>query len=241
MNRFVVLSDIHGNLEALNRVLAEVDRLNVEGVICLGDVVGYGPNPTECCEIAQERFRVTLMGNHDAASVGKMDIDYFNPAAKKAILWTSLQLLPEHKEFLFSLPYTYTLGDLFFVHGTPNSPEAFYYLLWDVDLEVAFQSFTQWICFLGHSHRAGIYGLQNDEIADEYPRTVLSREKRYIVNVGSVGQARDGDFRAAFALIDLEQNNLEILRVAYPVEIVQKKILDKGLPSILAERLAYGF
>ncbi|MFN4181950.1 MAG: metallophosphoesterase family protein [bacterium] len=240
MKRFVVLSDIHGNLEALNQALEMIRSLNVEAIICLGDIVGYGPDPAECCEMARKHFFRNLMGNHDAAVVHKISIQYFNPSARTALLWTEKQLSPPHKAFLSSLPYTFQTENLLFVHGTPNSPERFYYLLWDVDLREAFHAFSQWICFVGHSHRAGIYVLSEEETLEEYPRCELHPSKRYIINVGSIGQPRDGDPRSAFALVDLNEKIVEIFRISYPIELVQKKMREKGLPPNLIHRLALG-
>jgi len=240
--RYGIFSDIHANLEALEAVLSELDKVRVDEILCLGDVVGYGPNPNECIALVRERVSYCLAGNHDVAPLGGLDLQYFNYVARKAIEWTSKTLSSESKAFLRALPLSKAFDTFFIVHATPVEPEKWGYILSMADAESNFRGFAQQSCFVGHSHSAWCVEMNGDgrfEGRDAYP-ILLQEGSRYLINVGSVGQPRDRNPAAAFALLDVESKTYELHRVSYNIPLTQKKILEAGLPELLAERLVLG-
>jgi predicted phosphodiesterase len=240
--KYAIISDIHGNLEALKSVIAEIDRIGVDSILCLGDVVGYGPNPNECVDIIKDTAEITLAGNHDYAPLGKIDVSYFNPWARSAIEWTAEELSDSSIEFLLSLPLKIELDGFTIVHATPYKPEEWNYIVTIGDAVQNFNEFATQICFIGHSHVPMIVFLNGSDdyrVANENPLQIESK-KRYIINVGSVGQPRDLNPQAAFAVLDNEQNTYELFRVEYDLAQTQDKILATDLPEFLAERLKLG-
>lgn len=231
--RYAIISDIHSNLEALTKAFELIERESVHEVVCLGDVVGYGANPNECVEMVRGRCRVVLRGNHDAAAVNSLNAESFTRNARIAAEWTQQQLSEDNKRFLEGLPYTHTTDDILFVHSSPYQPEAWYYVLSEEDLEVAFENFPQQICFIGHSHFPGIF-------SEEGPAKAVHRGSRFLVNVGSVGQPRDGNSRLSFGIFDTDNWNYRNIRSEYPIQIAAEKILRAGLPRALSDRLALG-
>jgi diadenosine tetraphosphatase ApaH/serine/threonine PP2A family protein phosphatase len=236
-----VISDIHANLEALEAVLTDASREDVEGVICLGDVVGYGADPNRCIDRVKLETRVSLLGNHDAAACDIREAENFNEVAREAILWTQSQLTSKNREILESAPLDFVQNGARFVHASPNDPAAWHYILTEQEAWDAFAACPEPICFVGHSHvplkvllRNGRLELHDDEIL------ALEDEVRCLVNVGSVGQPRDGDARASYALFDPKAHRVILRRVAYDIEKASSKILAAGLPEILARRLAHG-
>jgi diadenosine tetraphosphatase ApaH/serine/threonine PP2A family protein phosphatase len=216
--------------------------LGVDRFVCLGDVVGYGADPVSCLEAVRRRCTGAVAGNHEHGSVGLLDLDWFNPAARAAVAWTAARLSEEERAYLAKLPLTLTLHGARLVHASPRSPEAWEYLVTPRDGFGAFDFFPGRLCVVGHSHRPAVW-VQGDD-GDRFvpgPRAIsLDRDHRFIVNVGSVGQPRDGDPRAAYAVWDLEASSVTIHRVAYDTATAQAKIYRSGLPRILGERLAYG-
>ena len=242
--RYAVISDVHGNLEALEGVLADIEK-RFEGrpppVLFLGDAVGYGPNPNECVSLIKETTSVRLAGNHDRAVLGLTDIEYFNEYARAAILWTQGVLSDESKNTLRPLPVETRLREegLYLVHSTPKRPLLWNYLLTIGDAEVNFDYFSERICLLGHSHLPFILErLLTGEIAVQKNKARLLEPRRYIINAGSVGQPRDGDPRACYAVLD--GKSAELIRVPYDIEKTQRKMAEAGLPGFLIERLALG-
>lgn len=239
--RIGIFSDIHGNVHALRSVLAELDKEQVDFVLCCGDVVGYGGNPNECVEILRERNIPTLAGNHDYAALNLIDITYFNDIAKEAILWTRQELTPENLEWLKELPLTIELDDMLFVHASPNQPENWNYIITMGQARTGFQFFKQKICFIGHSHTPFIVENNDGTLScPETPQVDCRANCRYLINVGSVGQPRDRNPESCFAIYDRESKTIEIRRVSYDMNGAQETILSRGLPPELAERLAYG-
>ncbi len=237
-----VFSDIHGNYPALRRVLEVLDREQVDALVCCGDVVGYGANPNECVQILRERGIPTIAGNHDYAALGRIDITYFNEIAKRSIGWTKTALQPENEDFLRDLPMTIEAGDMLFVHSSPKSPENWNYVLTLGDARQSFKHFGQRVCFIGHSHTPFV--VENHEgnlVCPTTPAVDLQEGRQYLVNVGSVGQPRDRNPDACFAIYDRESLRIEIRRVEYDIDEAQQAIRREGLPVELAERLAYGF
>lgn len=239
--RTAVLSDIHGNLEALAAVLAEVDRLGVDRVCSLGDIVGYGPDPAACVEIVRNRASVSLMGNHDAAVAGLASLKEFNEFARWAVEWTAARLESPQIAYLAALPYTGRAPGVLLVHASPIEPEGWHYIHGLPDIGEHFAAFAERLCFVGHSHRPGIYAIRGTQsFARHRERETLGEGLRYLVNVGSVGQPRDRDPRAAYVIHDEDGNYVEVRRVAYPVEKTQERMRAAGIPNFLIDRLSAG-
>ncbi|MFQ5706292.1 MAG: metallophosphoesterase family protein [bacterium] len=240
--RYAIISDIHGNLEALQRVLEEIETRNIGEILCLGDVVGYGPNPNECVEIVRKHAKITLAGNHDYAPLGRLDLSYFNPWARSAVEWTGEELTPASTEFLMNLPLMAQMDGFAIVHATPLNPEEWNYITTVGDAVINFPEFQGQVCFIGHSHvplNIVMNGNGACDVEKQNPMPLLEG-KRYIINVGSVGQPRDFNSKASFGVYDSDEKVFELVRTVYDLASTQKKIRDAGLPDFLAERLARG-
>lgn len=240
--RIGIVSDIHGNLEAFEAVLRAMGQ--VDQLWCLGDVVGYGPNPAECLERLREHPHLCVMGNHDAAVIGRLDLGWFNLAARKALEWTSSQLGPSAMAYLKALPEKLEQGDFTLVHGSLRQPLEEYLVSPDAALAHLRLQGTPY-CLIGHSHIPLLFrelvpgrSVSVRQIVNN-ASIALGRE-RAILNPGSVGQPRDGDPRASYAVLDLEGTLVEVNRVEYDIAAVQRKIRSAGLPGSLAQRLSYG-
>ncbi len=247
MTRRAIISDIHGNLEALRSVLSDIDQQQVESIYCLGDIVGYGPNPCECVELCLE-FKLCLLGNHDNGAL--FDPEGFSAGAERAIFWTRSQLERTDDEaaqqrwsFLAKLPRTVRENGTMFVHGSPRSPLNEYVFPEDVYNERKMSrifGYIQQYCFQGHTHVPGVFTencryLSPAELEYHYQ---LGKD-RVMVNVGSVGQPRDNDPRSCYVILD--ENKIEFRRVQYPVEETRRKILDiPELDDFLGNRLLEG-
>jgi diadenosine tetraphosphatase ApaH/serine/threonine PP2A family protein phosphatase len=239
--RIGVFSDIHGNLPALDRVLESIEAAGVDFTVCCGDVVGYGANPNECIERLRSRSIPTIAGNHDYAALSLIDITYFNEIAKRSIIWTRQNLSPENEQFLRDLPLTLEMLDMLFVHASPRCPEAWNYVITIGDARQSFKHFGQKLCFIGHSHTPFIVENIDDNLScPTEPAVELKDDRRYLVNVGSVGQPRDRNPDACFCVFDREAHKIEIHRVEYDLAVAQEQIRSVGLPIELAERLAFG-
>jgi predicted phosphodiesterase len=242
--KYLIFSDIHGNLEALKIVLEQIDFYLPDKVICLGDIVGYGPNPNECVSQVYDRAHITIMGNHDHAVLGLTDISYFNQYAKLAVLWTRQVLKEENVGLLRQAPLNVIDGHILFVHSTPLHPERWDYIFNPLEGQYYLQHLDSQICFIGHSHQPLFFKKDADEqiIFDRKFSFSLPIEEgcQYIVNVGSVGQPRDGNPDTSFALYDTETQTVQVKRLPYDIELTQKKMQDIGLPAFLIDRLAYG-
>jgi len=239
--RYAVLSDIHGNLEALQAVLADAAS-RTDALLCLGDVVGYGADPVACVEIVAERAQTITCGNHEHGVAGLLDLDWFNPHARAAAEWTRERLDDDHRTYLASLPLVAEVGDATLVHASPDRPDEWEYLVTAQEGFDAFSAFATRLCFVGHSHLAGAWSLGSAG-PEHWPGPVeleLERGRRYLVNVGSVGQPRDRDPRAAYAIWDAERGTIAIRRIVYDIAAARQKILLGGLPRFLADRLAWG-
>ena len=239
--RYAVLSDIHANLEALQAVLADaVPR--TDALLCLGDLVGYGADPVACIETVAARAQTLVCGNHEHAVAGLLDMEWFNAYARAAAEWTRERIDEDHRSYLASLPLVAEVGDATLVHASPDRPDEWEYLLTAQDGFDAFSAFTTRLCFVGHSHLAGAWsrGSSGPEYRAGAVDVEVERGRRYLVNVGSVGQPRDRDPRAAYAIWDAERGTVSIRRVVYDVAAAREKILRGGLPRFLADRLAWG-
>ena len=238
---YAVISDVHSNLDAFEAVLNDIDRRRIREIIFLGDAVGYGPEPNECIELLSGKCSTLLAGNHDWAAVGSTDICCFNDYARHAIEWTTEMITDRSKAVLnsFVLSDEKKEADAFFVHATPKEPGEWHYLLSLGDAEVNFNYFDNKICFLGHSHQPFIIErMQSGELVLLRGEADMKPDSRYIINAGSVGQPRDGDPRACYAIV--EDDRVEIVRIPYNIVNVQEKMRQAGLPHHLIERLALG-
>ena len=240
--RIAVISDIHANLHALESVLADAERESVDEVWCLGDVVGYGPKPNECCDLIRERAAISLCGNHDLASLGLLDVAEFSGDAAAAARWTAGVLGEEQRAWLGSLaPLAHRDGAELF-HASPRDPVWEYVLSEEVAL-LSLEATTEALVLVGHTHVAMALALDGDRIDGGLAPggvTVELDGRRFLVNPGSVGQPRDGDSRAAWLLVDTETRVAAFRRVAYAVEETQEEMRIAALPETLAGRLAHG-
>jgi diadenosine tetraphosphatase ApaH/serine/threonine PP2A family protein phosphatase len=240
---FLIISDIHANLTALEAVLSDAGPY--EAVWCLGDLVGYGPDPNECIQQVQQLPNlVCLLGNHDAAVLGLLGIESFNLEARQAVLWTRQAVNPLNLEFLANRLERTTIGQVTLVHGSPREP-VWEYLLDTQTATTNFAYFDTPFCFAGHSHLPVIYQLANGQQEADYffppVHQKMFMTPRAILNPGSVGQPRDHDPRASYALFDPQALTWELRRVAYDIAGVQQRMLQAGLPARHIQRLAGGW
>jgi diadenosine tetraphosphatase ApaH/serine/threonine PP2A family protein phosphatase len=240
--REAILSDIHGNLEALLAVEGVLRSLAVETVRFVGDAVGYGPDPNPCVEWVAQSASLAVAGNHDHAAVGAADSGGFNHLARRALEWTAKELSPPAAAWLSGLPLVAEAEGATFVHANPRLPAEWGYImtLWDADINFGY--FTGPLCFVGHSHQPVIVRRDpegNVNVA-QGPTVRLEPGCRYLVNVGSVGQPRDRNPEACFGLLDRERGEFSLLRAPYDLARTQEKMRRAGLPEPLAARLAEG-
>jgi len=240
--RYLVISDIHSNLPALQSVL--INAPTFDAIWCLGDVVGYGPNPNGCIERLEEFPHICVVGNHDWGVLGRSDPFVFNRDAREALLWTQGELFPENRQFLAQLPKTMTSEDYLLVHGSPREP------IWEylLDAQRAKQNFLAGdfqIVLVGHTHIPMIFEWVTAShearlLVPSLEEPLKLNGRRLIINPGSVGQPRNGDPRAAYGILDTEAQTFTFYRVAYPVEITQERMRARGLPQRLIDRLEVG-
>jgi len=238
--KIFVFSDVHANLTALEAALADAGA--VDAYWFLGDLVGYGPDPNACVARVQALPNlVRVLGNHDAAVLGKMPLDWFNDEAQRLILWTREQLNEANLTFLAAAPEQTVQDDVTLVHGSPRSPVTEYILTAEV-AATAFRHFHTDFCFAGHTHQPVRWQQTQGRVHRHSAEagTPLHLVPRAILNAGSVGQPRDGDPRASYALYDPEAHVWEWRRVAYDIAAVQKRMAEKGLSAMNAERLTIG-
>jgi len=242
--RFGILGDIHGNREALTAV---VDAMRAEGIdewVQVGDIVGYGPEPSACIDIVRDLGCVVCMGNHDAAVLGILDTAYFNNFARAAIHWTRGQLRQSDLDYLRSLQLVVQRPLYTVVHGTLHMPDQFGYVVSSVEARDSLQLQQTFMCFVGHSHVPAIYMQraqgQLDVVFQSEAEVSVANHARVLMNVGSVGQPRDEDPRATYAIYDSTTKIAAIRRVKYDIAGVQRKLRQAGLPEMLAHRLSLG-
>ncbi|MDD5496318.1 MAG: metallophosphoesterase family protein [Candidatus Omnitrophica bacterium] len=240
--RYGLISDIHGNLEAFQASLEALSKLNIDKYLCIGDIVGYGADPKACIALVKSLEPVALVsGNHEWGVLGLLDLEYFNEYAKEAILWTKVALDKGDSDYLLSFRLIYKDDGMTLVHGTLDHPEDFNYTLDINDAYISMKLMKTSLCFVGHSHVPGIFYSEGDGIkANAAPEVKIEEDRKYVVNIGSIGQPRDGDPRASYAVFDDEKKTVEIRRVAYDIKKAQEKILKAGLPGRLASRLSLG-
>ena len=241
--RTAIISDVHANIEALEAVMARIDRERYDRVVCLADVVGYGASPDACCDLLRERGVPTLMGNHDAAVTGAMDESYYYQGARRAVQWTRDHLSDENYRWLYGLPYTRVEKDVGFYHSAPVVPSGFFYVVQASEAQAHVQVLDRLrpVSFIGHAHLTLIFGVSENRVIQVEPQDlVVNGEYRFIANVGSVGQPRDRDPRACFAVWDHEAMRIEFVRVPYDIETAAAKVMAAGLDEKFAKRLFIG-
>lgn len=241
--RYALISDIHSNLEALTAVLDHIQTQNADEIICLGDIVGYGPNPNECVNLIRLHCSVAVLGNHDVASLDSSGSEYFNEYAKHALFWTLSTLGETERSFLASLSLSGTVERCLFVHASPDSSAvAWDYIRSTGDAIYNFSCYDRQICFYGHSH-VPINFIQLPENEYAVNRSTyfnIEKDNRYLINIGSVGQPRDSNPDAAYGLFDAESNEFWLNRVNYDVVSTQQKMRSFDLPQFLIHRLETG-
>ncbi|MGE3173318.1 MAG: metallophosphoesterase [Planctomycetota bacterium] len=242
--RIGILGDVHGNMEALTAVVDAMRRDGVEEWVQVGDIVGYGPEPSACIDLIRDLRCAVCMGNHDAAVLGMLDTAYFNNFAKAAIQWTRSQLRPQDLDYLRALQLVVKKGDYTVVHGTLHLPEQFGYVVSQVEARDSLRLQQTFMCFVGHSHVPAVYlereNGQLDMVFQSEAEVSIDGYARVLMNVGSVGQPRDEDPRATYAIYDTAAKTASIRRVKYDIAGVQRKIRKAGLPEMLAHRLSLG-
>jgi predicted phosphodiesterase len=239
--RVAVISDVHGNYHALEAVLQEIHGESVDTVWCLGDTVGYGPLPNECCAAVQNRTDVCLVGNHDLVVLGELSVTDFNDEAAAAALWTSDVLTDSSRSFLQSLKPAGTAEGIDLYHASARDP-VWEYVLTEEAARASLELSDSPLVLVGHSHVALAITLNGREVLGGLASggTEIKLAGRWLLNPGSVGQPRDGDPRAAWVLLDLERMFAAFRRVQYPIKQTQSEMHERGLPGTLADRLARG-
>jgi len=238
---FAIFSDVHANLEALEAVLEDARERKCTHFVCLGDVVGYNANPHECVERVREMDCPIVKGNHDEqASLIESSRD-FNELAEQAIAWTRDNLTADDKEWLRALRLQRQVRDFTIVHATLDTPEQWGYVFNNLDAAASFTYQHTTVCFFGHTHVPMAFIRDDNGIRRvRIEQLRIEMSKKYFINTGSVGQPRDSECRAAYCIYDIENNIVEQRRVKYDLASAQKKIINAGLPRLLAERLAIG-
>ena len=238
--RFAIFSDTHSNLEALEAVLADARERRCTHFVCLGDIVGYNANPHECVERIRELDCPTVKGNHDEQASLPLSTSDFNELAERAIQWTRDNLTEEDKQWLRALPLQKKVRDFTIVHATLDTPAQWGYVFNNLDAAASFTYQHTTACFFGHTHVPMVF-IRDEGVRREWIDHIrIEPTKKYLINMGSVGQPRDGNWRAAYCIYDIENNLVEQLRVKYDLAVAQQKIIKAGLPRLLAERLALG-
>ncbi len=239
--RYLLFSDIHSNWEAFSVLLDFLEKEKFDKLIFLGDAVGYGADPDKVVKELSQLNISKCAGNHDWAAVDKFSLEYFNPIAKYAIEWTKKSISSFTFNFLFSLPLKHEEKDFFCVHGSIFKPDKFYYITNIEEAHLNFSLLEKNICFVGHTHRPGVYIKKEDKIFfSRNEELILNSKFRYIINVGSIGQPRDGDPRICFCIYDEDKKKITYKRLEYDIIKAQRKIIERGLPPFLAYRLGKG-
>lgn len=238
--RYAIFADIHANLEGLDAVLADAGTQGVDEFACLGDIVGYNADPVACVQRVRALNCPVVLGNHDEEAVRNHPLDRMSPLAAAAMEWTRNQLDEEIRRWFAGVRLVRQVRTMTLVHSSLDSPENWTYVVnrWDAMASFAYQ-FTP-VCFHGHTHVPAVYVKRGRVEQLSEMAVKLESGTKYFINVGSAGQPRDGDWRASYAIYDNEAHTVEIRRVEYDIDLTQKKILDAGLPELLANRLGSG-
>ncbi len=237
--KYAIISDVHANLEAVTACFKEINKFNVDRIICLGDLVDYCAEPNEVVDLIKKNCDIVILGNHDEAQFKFSMAEQFSDNARISSIHTRSVINPKFVEYFKTLPYTHSENGLLFVHASPLDPPAYNYLLDEETAEINFKSFNEKVCFIGHSHKPLIFESSAGGI-NQIAGGVLNKNSRYIINVGSVGQPRDENPLLSFGLFDSDDFTYRNVRVEYDVKTASQKIRKTGLPLALAERLIKG-
>lgn len=240
--RYGFFSDVHANLEALKACILDFKAEKLDKLYFLGDAVGYGPSPDECVKLINKVSDAMLMGNHDYAALGLMDTDYFNQYAAESVGWTKTSLSKKAIEIMSDFELVHQVDEILLVHSSPREPENWHYILDMEDAEENFNYFEQRICLVGHTHRPYIVSKEEDGrgMLSKNTEEVIRDDRRYLINIGSLGQPRDGDPRCCYLIFDTDTRTVRFKRVEYDVKNTQDVMAKAGLPGYLIERLAVG-
>ena len=238
--RYAVIADIHANLEAFEVVLADTKEQKCTHYCCLGDVVGYNANPKECLDIVRSMGMPCVKGNHDEYCSSEEDLEGFNPHAAEAVNWTRKQLSAEDRKWLRDLKYVRLVASFSIVHATLDGPQRWGYVFDKLAAAASFTYQNTSVCFFGHTHVPVAFVRDSMVRGGTYSKFKVEPGKKYFVNVGAVGQPRDGNPKAAYVIYDLNESSIELRRLDYDIPKAQKKIMEAGLPQRLADRLALG-
>ena len=238
--KFAILADIHANIDALQAVVEDARSQSVTNFICVGDIVGYNAKPIECVHLIRELDCFTVRGNHDHYCSRQENLNGFHPLAADVVDWTRKRLSEEQRNWLGNLRYSRTVETFMLVHATLDNPEMWGYVFDKLEAEANFAYQMCSVCFFGHTHVPLAFEKAGIVRGGLYTKLRITAGRKYYINVGSVGQPRDGDPRSAYAIFDLAQNVVELRRVEYDIAGAQRKILAAGLPARAASRLEIG-
>ncbi|MFN0158328.1 MAG: metallophosphoesterase family protein [Bacteroidota bacterium] len=238
--RFAIISDIHSNLPALEAVLVKITELGVDSVLCLGDTIGYGPFPNECVDLVRKNCVLSVKGNHDSGVLGETSIDDFNQFGQDAIRWTDKNLLDDYRSYIAKAPLIAVYEGLTIVHSSPDTPGDWKYVMTMHHARESFKAFSTDICFIGHTHVPVVIGEDSTINSFHPPRREGNPISRFLINVGSVGQPRDGNPHAAFGVLDTIDWSYTLVRTEYDIKKTASAITSAGLPKALAQRLFQG-
>ena len=238
--KFAIIADIHANLEAFEVVLEDIKNQNCTHYACLGDVVGYNANPKECLDMVRSMNIPCVKGNHDEYCSSEEHLEGFNPAAAEAVNWTRRQLTEEDRQWLRDLRYTRMVTSFTIVHATLDGPQRWGYVFDKLAAAASFTYQNTAICFFGHTHVPVAFMRDTQVRGGTYSKFKVEPGKKYFVNVGAVGQPRDGNPKSAYVVYDVYEGTIELRRLDYDIPKAQAKIRAAGLPERLAERLAFG-
>ena len=238
--RYAVIADIHANLEALEVVLADSKEQKCTHYCCVGDVVGYNANPKECLDIVRSMGMPVVKGNHDEYCSSEEDLEGFNPHAAEAVNWTRKQLSIEDRQWLRDLKYVRLVASFSMVHATLDGPQRWGYVFDKLAAAASFTYQNTAVCFFGHTHVPVAFVRDSVVRGGTYSKFKTEPGKKYFVNVGAVGQPRDGNPKCGYVIYDLNDGTIELRRLDYDIEKAQKKIMAAGLPQRLADRLTLG-
>jgi predicted phosphodiesterase len=240
--KLALISDIHANLEALEAVLRDITTQKVDVIHCLGDVIGYGSDPLPCLELVKHHCDLMLMGNHEHAALGHLDQEHLNPVAQVSLAWTQTQLNDRAFSIIADCFIDAVRENVRLVHASPYMPKEWRYILAAVEADIAFRSFTEHICFVGHTHLPMIFsegenGAHRRKVGHDFEP---DEETRYIINIGSVGQPRDNDPRSCYVVFDTDAQEVAYRRIEYDIQRTQQKMQQANLPAMLIDRLMAG-
>ena len=238
--KYAIIADIHANLEAFRVVLDDAKKQNCTHYACLGDVVGYNANPKECLDLVRDTGMPCVKGNHDEYCSAESNLEGFNPHAAEAIQWTRAQLTEEDRQWLKELKYIRLVASFSIVHATLDGPQRWGYVFDRLAAAASFTYQNTAVCFFGHTHVPVAFIRDSVVRGGTYSKFKIEPGRKYFVNVGSVGQPRDGNPKAAYVVYDMDEGSVELRRLEYDIPTAQAKIMAAGLPPRLAERLALG-